>query len=117
MSVLKKLRNDYVIWHANRVKLPERTPGNIVRTKAVFSGKVQKVGFRLEIYCIARRMNLTGWVRNLQDGSVEAEFQGEASQIDFLVHCMRSLKRASVQKVTVADLPIKEEEESFVIAE
>lgn len=25
MSVLKKLRNDYVIWHANRVKLPERT--------------------------------------------------------------------------------------------
>lgn len=36
MSVLKKLRNDYVIWHANRVKLPERTPGNIVRKKLFF---------------------------------------------------------------------------------
>ncbi|WP_052759588.1 acylphosphatase [Paenibacillus sp. DMB20] len=117
MNVFKKLRNEYVIWHANRVKLPKFGAGNIVRKKAAFSGRVQKVGFRLEIYCIARRMKLTGWVKNLKDGSVEAELQGEESQIDFLVNCMQSLKRASVKKMTIIDLPIREGEESFTIVE
>lgn len=45
MSVFKKLRNEYVIWHANRVKFPEFSPSIIVRKKAVFTGRVQKVGF------------------------------------------------------------------------
>ncbi|WP_028544333.1 acylphosphatase [Paenibacillus taiwanensis] len=117
MSVFKKLRNEYVMWHANRVKLPTFTPGHIVRKNVAFSGKVQKVGFRLEIYCIARRMKLTGWVRNLKDGSVEAEIQGEESHIDFLVHCMQSLKRASVKNVIIIDVPIKEGEESFTVVE
>ncbi|OPA73074.1 acylphosphatase [Paenibacillus selenitireducens] len=87
----------------------------IVRKKVVFSGKVQKVGFRLEIYSIAQRMKLTGWVKNLKDGSVEAELQGEEVKIDFLVNCMRSLKRASVKNMTIIDLPIREAEESFTI--
>lgn len=117
MSVFKKVRNGYVVWHANRVKIPKVTQRIIVRKKAVFSGRVQKVGFRLEIYCIARRMELTGWVKNLKDGSVEAEFQGEESHIDFLVNCMRSLKRASVKKMTINDLPIRKGEESFTIVE
>lgn len=117
MIVFKKLRNKYVIWHANRVKIPKFTPSCIVRKRVVFSGRVQKVGFRLEIYCIARRMKLTGWVKNLSDGSVEAELQGEESQINFLVNCMRSLKRASVKNLTIIDLPIREGEESFTIME
>ena len=117
MIVFKKLRNKYVIWHANRVKIPKFTSSIIVRKKAIFSGRVQKVGFRLEIYCIARRMKLTGWVRNLNDGSVEAELQGEESQINFLVNCMRSLKRASVKEMTITDLPITEGEGNFTIVE
>ncbi|MCG7406551.1 acylphosphatase [Paenibacillus sp. ACRRX] len=117
MSVFKKLRNEYVIWHANRVKFPKFTPSSIVRKNVAFSGKVQKVGFRLEIYCLARRMKLTGWVRNLKDGSVEAELQGEESHIDFLVNCMQSLKRASVKKMTIIDLPFREGEESFTVLE
>ncbi|MCM3038753.1 acylphosphatase [Paenibacillus motobuensis] len=117
MIFFKKLRNKYVIWHANRVKIPKFTSNIIVRKKAVFSGRVQKVGFRLEVYCIARRMKLTGWVRNLNDGSVEAELQGEGSQTNFLVNCMRSLKRASVKNLTIIDLPIREGEESFTIVE
>jgi len=117
MSVFKKLRNEYVIWHANRVKLPKFTPSIFVRKKVIFSGRVQKVGFRLETYCIARRMKLTGCVKNLKDGSVEAELQGEESHIDFLISCMRSLKRASVKKMTVINMPFREGEESFTIVE
>lgn len=117
MSLLKKLRNDYVRWHANRIKLPNVTSSVIVRKKVTFAGKVQKVGFRLELYCIARRMGLTGWVKNLKDGSVEAEIQGEELKIDFLVHCMKSLKRASVKKVTIMDLQSREGEANFTVVE
>lgn len=84
--------------------------------KVTFSGKVQKVGFRLEVFCIAERLKLTGWVKNLEDGSVEAELQGEESKIYFLVNCMQSLKRASVKKMTTMDVPISEDEKSFTIA-
>jgi len=115
MSVFKKLRDEYVIWHANRIKFPKFLSSNIVRKKVTFSGRVQKVGFRLELYCIAQRMELTGWVKNLQDGSVEAELQGDESQISFLVDCMQSLKRASVKKKTIMNLPIREDEKNFTI--
>lgn len=117
MGVFKKLRNEYVIWHANRLKLPNVTSSIIVRKKVTFTGRVQKVGFRLEIYCIAQRMELTGWVKNLKDGSVEAEIQGEELKIDFLVNCMKSLKRASVKEMTIIELPNIEGEENFAIVE
>ncbi|WP_152391845.1 acylphosphatase [Paenibacillus guangzhouensis] len=115
MSVFKKLRNDYVIWHANRIKLPDVTSNVTVRKKVIFAGRVQKVGFRLEVHRLAQRMGLTGWVRNLEDGSVEAEIQGEALYIDFLVNCMKSLKRACVKNMTLVELPNREGEEDFTI--
>lgn len=113
MGVFKKLRNGYVIWHANRIKLPKVTSSNIVRRKITFTGRVQKVGFRLEMSRIAQRIELTGWVKNLKNGSVEAEIQGEELNIDFLVNCMKSLKRASVKKMTIMDLPISKGERNF----
>ena len=115
MNIFKKLRNDYVLWHADRIEFPTFHSGPIVRKKVVFSGRVQNVGFRLEIHRIAQRMELSGWVRNLEDGSVEAELQGEESKIQFLIECMQSLKRASVNKLMMSDLPIQEDEENFTI--
>lgn len=115
MHVLKKLRDGYVIWHANSIKLPPFTSSNRVRKNIVFSGKVQKVGFRLELFRIAERLNFSGWVKNLEDGSVEAELQGEESKIHFLVNCMQSLKRASVKNVNITDVPVTEDDENFKI--
>lgn len=113
MSIFKKLRDGYVIWHAKRIKFPNFLSSTIVRKKVTLFGRVQKVGFRMEIDCIAQRMDLTGWVKNSKDGSVEVELQGEELQISCLVNCMQSLKRASVKKVTIIDLPISEGEENF----
>jgi len=115
MSIFKRLRDGYVIWHANHIKFPKFVLGPKLRKKVIFSGRVQKVGFRLEIYCIAQRMDLTGSVKNLDDGSVEAELQGEESKINFLINCMQSLRRASVRKMTLIDVPINESEENFTI--
>ncbi|MBU5459008.1 acylphosphatase [Anaerostipes sp. MSJ-23] len=48
----------------------------MVRYYFRFIGRVQGVGFRFFVCMNAERCHLTGWVRNLPDGSVEAEVQG-----------------------------------------
>lgn len=48
----------------------------------IFHGRVQGVGFRYTTRRIAERYNLSGWVRNLPDGTVEAVFQGLPGEIE-----------------------------------
>lgn len=52
-----------------------------VRLALLFSGSVQGVGFRWTNQELARDRNLTGWVRNLPDGTVDMEIQGAAKLI------------------------------------
>ena len=49
--------------------------------KVVFKGHVQGVGFRYTIHRIAGRYDLTGYVKNLSDGTVETLLQGTAANI------------------------------------
>lgn len=46
-----------------------------------FVGQVQGVGFRWTASAVARRLALTGWVRNEADGSVTAEIQGSDEHV------------------------------------
>ena len=111
----KKLRDGYVINQVKHIKLPYFKQSPTVRKSIIFSGRVQKVGFRLEIYEIAKRLNLTGWVKNRADKKVEAEIQGENEKIIFLINYMKSLKRASVQHVTISEMPIVHGETDFAL--
>jgi acylphosphatase len=49
------------------------------------SGRVQGVGFRDALLREARRLGVTGWVRNRADGSVEAVVQGSAEAVDTII--------------------------------
>lgn len=52
-------------------------------------GRVQGVGFRMYMQREAQRRGLAGWVRNRQDGSVEAVAQGPREAVDTLVEWAR----------------------------
>ena len=56
-----------------------------IRKHIIFRGDVQGVGFRYRAYYAARACGVSGWVRNLPDGSVEAELEGEERAIDEMI--------------------------------
>lgn len=109
LHYLKKIRDGYVINQVKNIKLPAFQPSPTIRERVIFIGRVQKIGFRLEIYELSKRLELTGWVRNTKDKNVEAELQGEQKKIEFLIEYMRSLKRASVREIVRDELHEKEE--------
>jgi acylphosphatase len=53
----------------------------LARAHVLYSGYVQGVGFRYTARSVASRFQVTGWVRNLADGSVELEAQGEREEV------------------------------------
>ncbi len=52
------------------------------RALVTIRGRVQGVGFRFFTLRTARELGLSGWVRNLPNGDVEALFEGERSTIE-----------------------------------
>jgi acylphosphatase len=73
-----------------------------VRTRVVVHGRVQGVFFRDSCRERARAEGVGGWIRNLGDGSVEAEFEGAPDAVDRLVTwCRTGPPRARVDTVDV----------------
>lgn len=60
-----------------------------VRKRARVEGRVQGVFFRDSTRREALRLGLSGWVRNLPDGRVEAVFEGPAEAVTSAVAWMR----------------------------
>lgn len=109
----KQIRDNYVIRQAERAVLPEFSDTAVCRRRVRFSGRVQKVGFRLEVCQLAKRLGLTGWCMNLENGDVLAEFQGTGERIDFLVSFMESWKRIKIRNKQVEELELIPGEKSF----
>ena len=55
----------------------------------IISGRVQGVGFRYFTHAVAARENIHGWVRNLPDGRVEADAEGEADALERFERALR----------------------------
>jgi len=118
------------IYRANAKELPEAgTAAQIVlerlvpklaagahRVHAFISGRVQGVGFRAFTQREARLLKLTGWVKNLPDGRVEAVIEGPQQEVNALLEKVRRGPRAArVDKLDAKDEPAQGDFESFEI--
>ena len=80
------------------------TPVKARRVHVFVSGRVQGVGFRDFTQGEARKRGLTGWVKNLEDGRVEAVVEGAADKVAELLEAVKhGPPRAQVDKVETTD--------------
>ena len=87
-----------------------------IRVSVIVHGRVQGVAFRH--YTVARALDLgvSGWVRNLPDGSVEGLFEGAEAAVNSLVEWCRQGPPASlVEHVDVHTLDYNGEFTDFTI--
>ncbi|MFC7059095.1 acylphosphatase [Halovenus salina] len=81
------------------------------RAHVYVSGKVQGVYFRATTRDTAREHGVDGWVRNLDDGRVEAVFEGTEKDVETMVEfCHEGSSAASVDDVEVSYEPPQEED-------
>jgi acylphosphatase len=74
------------------------------RAHVYVTGNVQGVYFRATTRDTARDVGVDGWVRNLDDGRVEAVFEGSESAVDRMVEfCHEGSEAARVEDVDVTD--------------
>lgn len=90
--------------------------GQYLRAHVVIRGYVQGVWFRASTRDEATRIGVSGWVRNLSDGSVDALFEGEKKKVEEIIGwCHRGPSGAQVSKVEISWEPYKAEFKHFDI--
>lgn len=81
-----------------------------MRKRYLVEGSVQGVGFRYFTWRTAKRFGLTGWVRNLPDGRVEALAEGDSARLSqFEAELRRGPSMASVTNLLEAQIPDESE--------
>jgi len=86
-----------------------------VRRSVYFSGRVQGVGFRYTTCNVARRFAVTGFVRNLPDGRVEAVAEGDSEDIGAFLAEVEAEMGSHIRGVVHHDAPATREYGSFDI--
>jgi acylphosphatase len=87
------------------------------RIRAIVTGRVQGVSYRAATRTEARRLGITGWVKNCDDGSVELEAEGPDDRVAALIQwCHQGPPAAHVARVVVAELAPTGAERSFDVA-
>ncbi len=86
------------------------------RAHVTVSGKVQGVFFRMNTQKTARDKDVSGWVRNKRDGTVEAVFEGKKDAVSSAVQwCSQGPPGSKVDNVDVEWEPYKGEFTEFSI--
>ena len=78
-------------------------------------GRVQHVGFRYTAMYLAKDLYLTGWVRNLRDGSVLLEAQGGTAQLRKFLIRLKSQPHIHIEQTSIEILPLQPYERSFSV--
>jgi acylphosphatase len=73
------------------------------RLRALVRGRVQGVGFRASVEHEGARLSLAGWVRNLSDGGVEVEAEGDRSDLERLLGFLKQGPRGARVDSVIAE--------------
>lgn len=84
-----------------------------IRKHIIFSGRVQGVGFRWHSKSFANSAGLTGWVQNLEDGTVEMEVQGSEEKIDRLIAYLEGRDYVMIENMDCRTIPLESSEWEF----
>lgn len=89
---------------------------NVEAFDIIITGKVQGIYFRASMKSVAEANSLVGWVRNLDDGRVEAVVQGKGSDIEKILQwCKVGPRNAIVSDVAVKRLKVETRLRNFSI--
>ena len=86
-----------------------------IAQQIIFTGRVQGVGFRFTAFGIANRYELTGFVRNTPDGTVEMLAQGHPEDI---ADCIRDIKESFadyIKETKIENIPPNPKHKDFKI--
>jgi len=78
-------------------------------------GRVQRVGYRRFVVDEAQGLGLSGYVRNLPDGSVEVFAQGEGEKLESFLDAVKRPPLGEVRGVEVEEVEVKPDVEGFRI--
>ena len=88
----------------------------LAQAHVVVRGIVQGVAFRYYTRDMAAQFDLSGWVCNCSDGTVEAVFEGEKQDVEAMVNwCHHGPPSAAVDRVDVEWLPAAGKFRGFAI--
>lgn len=80
----------------------------------IYKGIVQGVGFRYRLAMLAQKYNLTGYAKNLDDGDVEVEIQG--NDVDaFLMDSLKKDMYVQIFDYCIKEISLDNHETSFKI--
>ena len=83
------------------------------RRRIYFSGRVQGVGFRATTCNIAEPLEVTGTVRNLNDGRVEIVVEGQSQEVERFLQQLRQTMGRNIHGEEVLEERFTGEFESF----
>ena len=80
----------------------------MIARQVMFEGRVQGVGFRYTVKDLARGFDVCGFVKNLDDGSVELQAMGEVDELDaFLREIIdESAMARNIRNHRMAEIPL-----------
>ncbi len=85
------------------------------RVRVQYSGRVQGVGFRYTTLEIARGLDVSGFVRNLPDGTVELEAQGAPAEVERLLERVAARFGRQIREARRTDAPLVGGDDPFEI--
>ena len=87
-----------------------------IAKKIIFKGRVQGVGFRYTTHRAACRYDLTGYVKNCPDGTVEAFLQGTEPNIQAFLGDVKEAFEGYLRDIDTTDQPVNSRYDDFRIA-